>query len=174
MNTVQITITVLLLAAVIYLISNVNWSNNDLIKAFKQAPSLFRKLLLMSCILVVFIGYSHAQTKQYLRVETTHFKQDRLSSKTVKYEGGTIDIEPKVITIDKEAPKPIYYAIVSKAAPEAQDEGYYVVEYLCIVQDKKGNPKALKVVAFYSPKKELCDLVVKKGNTRVDYCIIDK
>lgn len=65
MNTVQIIITALLLLAVIYQLINFDWNNpkNDLIEAFKQAPGLFRRLLLIGSLLIVFVGYSHAQTR---------------------------------------------------------------------------------------------------------------
>lgn len=174
MNPFQITIAIVPLAALIYL--NVNWKtdNNDFLSLFKGLPGLFKKLLLIGAVSMVMLSQAKAQTKQYLRIETTHFKSDKMSSKLVKYEGGTIDIEGKTITVDKEAPKPYYYTVVSFKSPEPEDEGYYSVEYLCITEDKKGNPKAIRVVAIYTPKKQLCDLIVKNGKTNVDYCLTDK
>lgn len=175
MNYIQIIISIVLVAAFIYQVINVNWNNsNDLIEAFRSGARFIKKLILISALIIVTIGYANAQTKQYLRIETTHFKGDNMSSKLVKYTGGTIDIEGKQISIDKEAPKPSYYTVVSQKAAEPEDEGYYSVEYICITENKKGIPKAVVLVAIYTPKKQLCDLIVKNGKTNVDYCLTDK
>lgn len=130
-----------------------------------------KKLILISALFLV-TGVK-AQTKQYVKIETSHFKGETISSKTIKYEGGTVDINSKTITIDKKAPQPKYYQIVSKGSNEPQDEGFYAVEYVCITETKKGLLKALKLVAIYSPKNELADLIVKTGSKHIDYCIID-
>jgi len=131
-----------------------------------------KKLILISALFLVTTV--QAQTKQYVKIETSHFKGEAISSKTIKYEGGTVDINSKTITIDKEAPQPKYYQIVSKGSDEPQDEGFYAVEYVCITETKKGLLKALKCVLFYSPKNELTDVVVKEGHKNVDYCLTDK
>jgi hypothetical protein len=132
-----------------------------------------KKLFLIPALFIVFSA--HAQTKQYIRIETTHFTKERdIKSKTIKYDGGTVDIGINSFTIDKEAPKPVYYAIAKKGKIEPQDEGYTATEYLCIAEDNKGRVKAVKVVLFYTPKRELCDLVVKEGSKNTDYCITDK
>lgn len=133
-----------------------------------------KKLLLIIAIAVVSASQTKAQTKQYQKIEVTKFKGEAIASKLTKYKGGTIDIDSKIISIDKEAPKPQFYDIARVGAKEAQDEGYYAVEYICITITKSGSMKAVKVVAMYTPKNQLCDLIVKNGKTNTDYCITDK
>lgn len=130
-----------------------------------------KKLLTLASLLLAVAA--HAQTTQYTKIETTHFKGDKPSSKLTKFEGGTIDFDPKRISIDKEAPKPLYYDVVSTGKPELEDEGYYSVEYVCVTTTSRGQLKALRLVAIYSPKHRLSDLIVKNGKSNVDYCVGD-
>ncbi len=131
-----------------------------------------KKLLFAACMLVASVGYS--QTSQYTKIETTKLKDDKVTTRTIKYEGGTIDIDPKFITIDKEAPKPIYFNIASVGDFEPEDEGCYSRTFICILQAKNGALRARQVIALYTPKKILCDLIVKTVNSRVDYQVTDK
>lgn len=130
-----------------------------------------RNLIILASLFIVITA--HAQTAQYTKIEVTHFKGDNISTKLTKYEGGTVDIDAKLISIDKEAPKPMFYDIVRVGKPEAEDEGYTSVEYICVTLTKKDKVKALKVVAIYDPKHRLSDLIVKTGKTNTDYCIRD-
>lgn len=128
-----------------------------------------KQLLLIASLFVASIGYS--QTSQYIKIETTKYKQGSVTSKLIKYEGGTLDIDTKFITIDKEAPKPTYYKIASVGEVHCEDEGYTSREYICVTEGTKGSLKALYVVAIYSPKKELTDLIVKTATSHIDYCV---
>jgi hypothetical protein len=130
-----------------------------------------KKLILIASLFV--IATASAQTVQYTKIETTHFKGDKPSSKVIKFEGGTVDIDSKIISIDKEAPKPMFYDIVKVGKPEQEDENYTSVEYLVITTTAKNAIKALKIVAIYDPKHRLADLIVKNGHSNIDYCIRD-
>lgn len=126
-----------------------------------------KSILLIASLFII----ATAQAQTYQKIETTHFdKSGAISSKLVKYKSGTIQIGESFINI--EGVKSL--TIVSKGKAEAQDEGYTASEYVCITETKAGNLKALKVVLFYTPKRELCDLIVKNGKTNTDYCITDK
>lgn len=131
-----------------------------------------KKILLIASLFVVTV--CQAQTKQYIKVETTKFKSGKMSSMLTKYEGGTVEIDNKLISIDKEAPKPQFYDIARIGAKEAQDEGFYAVEYLCLTLTKSGAMKAAKILCIYSPKNELCDVIIKSKNISTDYCLTEK
>lgn len=131
-----------------------------------------KKLILIASLFVVFTA--QAQTVQYIKIETTHRKADKVTSKLTKYEGGTLDIDSKIISIDKEAPKPQFYDIARVGQPEKEDEGYTSKEYVCITLTKSGGLKAVKIIALYTPGGKLCDLIVRNGNTSTDYCVTDK
>lgn len=129
-----------------------------------------KKLLLIPALFIVMSA--RAQTKQYIKIETTHYTKDRqVKSKLIKFEGGTIDISDKIISIDKEAPKPQFFDIARVGKPEREDEGYTSTEYICLTVTKSGGLKAVKIIALYTPKNELCDLIVKTNTTNVDYCL---
>lgn len=130
-----------------------------------------KKLLLIPALFIVMTS-AQAQTKQYIKIETAHYTKDRqVKSKLIKFGGGTIDIDAKIISIDKEAPKPQFYTIASVGKPEKEDEGYTSTEYICLTVTKSGGLKAVRIIAIYTPKNELCDLIVKTNTTNVDYCL---
>lgn len=131
-----------------------------------------KSILLIASLFI--IATAQAQTTQYIKIETTHYKGEKIASTLTKFEGGTIDVDSKMISIDKEAPKPQFYTIAQIGAIDPQDEGYYAREYLCIGLVKNGGLKAVRIVAIYTPKNKLCDLIVKNGKTHTDYCITDK
>lgn len=125
-----------------------------------------KKLLLLPALFIVMI----AKAQTYQKIETTHFDKDRnITSKLTKYKSGTIRIENGFIQVDDKQ-----YQIGTQGQTEPQDEGYTSREYLCITESKTGALKALKLVLMYTPKKELCDLILKSGKTNTDYCITDK
>lgn len=116
-----------------------------------------------------------AQTRQYIKIETTHFRADKVYSKAIKYEGGTIDFTDKIISIDKEANKPQLFDIARSGDFQPEDEGYLSKEYICLTTTKTGGLKAVKIIAIYTPKKVLCDLIVKQGkSSSIDYCLTEK
>lgn len=137
----------------------------------KKAIFILKAIMLIACLLLVLTAKS--QTRQYTRIETTHFKGDNASSRTIRYEGGTIDIDGTSLTIDKEAPKPQYYTLVSKGTREPEDENYYSVTYWVSSETKAGKPRVAKCVLMYSPKHELVDVIIKNGRTNVDYVFKD-
>jgi hypothetical protein len=125
-----------------------------------------KRLLLVASLFIVTQG--HAQT--YQKIETTHFDRNRnITSKLTKYKSGSIKIASNYILVDDKQ-----YSIGSRGKMEAEDELYTSQEYICITESKNGALRALKVVLFFTPKKELCDLIVKSGNSNIDYCITDK
>jgi hypothetical protein len=78
-----------------------------------------KKLLLLPSLL--FVLTASAQTAQYKRIETTHFKGDKLSSKVINYKSGNISMGDSFINIEGLKS----FTIVSKGQTEAEDEGYY-------------------------------------------------
>jgi hypothetical protein len=124
-----------------------------------------KKLLLLPSLLFVLI----ASAQTYQKIEVSHFgKEGNITSKTIKYKPGNVKITDKSITVDDKV-----YTIVRTGSPELQDEGYTATEYLCIAETKSA-VKALKIVLLFTPKKQLCDVIVKTGKTSADYCLTDK
>ena len=124
-----------------------------------------KKLLIIPALFIVF----SAKAQTYQKIETTHFDKGRnITSKLTKYKSGNIVIAAKYILIDG-----TQYSIGSRGKIEAEDELYTSQEYICITELKSGSLKALKLVLFFTPNKELCDVIVKSGNSNVDYCIKD-
>lgn len=131
-----------------------------------------KKLLFVACMLVASVGYS--QTSQYTKIETTHLKDDKVTSRTIKYERGTIDIDSQMISINENSDKQVFLKIASVSDYEVEDEGYFSRTFICVLQAKNGALRARQVIALYTPKKVLCDLIVKTVNSRVDYEVSDK
>lgn len=125
-----------------------------------------KRLLLLPSLLLILTA--HAQT--FKKIETTHFKGEQVSSKLIKYTTGKITIGDNFINVEGLKS----FTIVRKGPNEPQDEGYTASEYLCISESKTGALKVLKIVLYYTPTKQLCDLIVKNGKTNVDYCLTDK
>lgn len=123
-----------------------------------------KKLILLPALFIALIG----KAQSYQKIEISHFKGDNLTSKTIKYTPGIVKISDKTITVDDKE-----YTIARTGATEAEDELYTSREYLCIYEHK-GSLKPLKIVLIYTPKKLLCDLIVKSGKTSSDYCFTDK
>jgi hypothetical protein len=127
-----------------------------------------KKLLIIPALFIVLS--SQAQT--YKKIEVVKFNGDKYAGKTVINQSGKVSINAKTITIENGGVLEVYH-IVSKGSNEPQDEGFYAVEYVCTTNGNKLAVMRLKLVAFYSPKNELADLIVKTGSEHLDYCIID-
>ena len=128
-----------------------------------------KKLILAPALFIVLTA--GAQSVQYKKIEVTHFTKDRnITSKLIKYKPGKIVIGDNFINIEGQPS----LTIASKGQTEAEDELYTSQTYVCIAEGKNGLLRALKCVLFYTPKHEICDVVVKRGNTNTDYCITDK
>ena len=128
-----------------------------------------KKLILLPALFIVLTA--GAQSVQYKKIEVTHFTKERdITSKLIKYKPGKIVISGNSINIEGQPSLTFAY----KGATEAEDELYTSQTYVCISEGKNGLLRALKCVLFFTPKHELCDVVVKIGNTNTDYCITDK
>jgi hypothetical protein len=127
------------------------------------------KRIIITLAALAITALTHAQT--YVKVETARFnKEGDITSKTIKYKPGNITIGDHFINIEGQPS----LTIVTKGKTEAEDELYTSQTYVCIAEAKNGALKALKVVLFYTPKKQLCDLIVKNGHSNVDYCFTEK
>lgn len=163
LDNVQITIAILIAVAAFIAIVTCFFSNRKTIGE-EINP---KRLITLASLFIVFTA--HAQTSQYVKIETTHYKGEKTVSTLTKFDGGTVDIDSKMISIDKEAPKPQFYTIASVGTNDPQDEGYYAREYICIGLAKNGGLKAVRIVAIYTPNNKLCDLIIKTKTTHVDY-----
>ncbi len=145
MNTIQITIAIILLIAVLIISFNVNWKAQD-----NDLFTFFKKMLLIAAISMVTLSNAHAQTRSgaYNRVVT-----DKWNSKTdesqqlTKWHNGTIKVSKGAIVIDSTTDKTQLFQIVKRST--VQDFCYddvpdhYGIQFFTVIYTDKQVTKAM-------------------------------
>jgi hypothetical protein len=130
-------------------------------------------LLIASIAIILLSHHAKAQVVQasYKKVTTDHWKDDKITTHTVKYKTGSLIVKKDLILIDTSTDKPQVYKIVERGVIDNYDYGDFI-QLLTVVYPAKSGLKAMEVVLYLDKSKHITNVILKKTkNSNVDYSI---